>query len=167
LDAHSAVFALPSPIGQEELVRNFASNVVNVIGTYPNPAVVSPLVQFATDSFAPILTVGRGMSYSQNFYVLGNLYQAAFIRTHDVRYLDGAESFYRKGAEGAPRRPQFLYGLLDVYRLKGNVAGVMEMQDTILKLWDDKRVISAVQDYLRLVEEQKKASSTKGAAAGK
>jgi 23S rRNA A2030 N6-methylase RlmJ len=60
-----------------------------------------------------------------------------------------------------------LYGLLDVYRLKGNVAGVMEMQDTILKLWDDKRVISAVQDYLRLVEEQKKASSTKGAAAGK
>jgi len=54
-----------------------------------------------------------------------------------------------QGISRAPHRPQFLYGLLDVYRLQGNTAGVIDTRDKILALWpDDQRVKDAAQKFL-------------------
>jgi len=150
-NAYQSVFSMPSPIGEEELVRNLASTAVNVVSKAPNPSVVSFLVKFVDDAYQPILDRGRGMSFTQNIYVLGNLHQAAFVKTHDPQYLAAAKDFYLQGLELAPQRPQFLYGLLDAYRLQGDTAHVLEIRDKILALWPgDDRVQAAVQAYLDL-----------------
>jgi len=147
---YAQVFSIPSPIGREELVRNLASNVVGIIGSGANPAVVPQLIALIQAYYLPIIQGGSGMSFSQDFYVLGNLYQLAFIKTNDAKFLDGAKSYYQMGLERAPKRPQFLYGLLDVYRLQGDVEGVNDVSTRILALWPtDDRVREAVKVFMK------------------
>lgn len=161
-NAFQAVFDIQSPIGQEELVRNMASTVVSIISNpQVNPAIVEPLVQFAEDSFRPIITSDRGMSFSQNLYVLANIHQAAFIRTQDVRHLAAARIYYEWGEKRGPERPQFLYGLLDVYRMQGDAEAVKRVSDKILSLWPtDDGVRKAVAQFNVEYAAHQKASST-------
>lgn len=161
--AFQAVFDIRSPIGQEELVRNMASTVVSIISNpQVNPAIVEPLVQFTEDSFRPIIASDRGMSFSQNLYVLANIHQAAFLRTNDARHLAAARIYYEWGEKRGPERPQFLYGLLDIYRMQGDADSVKRVSDKILSLWpDDDSVREAVAQFsIEYAARQKAASNT-------
>jgi hypothetical protein len=161
------VFDMPSPIGQEELVRNFAGTAVGIVNGNLPPQAIQTIIQFVEDSFAPIMTQGRGMSYTQNLYTLGNLHQAAFIKTHDPQYLARARIYYEEGLKLAPRRPQFLYGLLDVYRLQGDPEGVRNISKTILSLWDDPRVKKSVDDFFVAYAAAQRSSTAPTAAPKK
>ena len=118
------------------------------------------IVQFVEDSYAPIMTRGRGMSYTQNLYTLGNMYQVAFLKTHNPQYLARARASYEQGLTLAPRRPQFLYGLLDVYRLQGDADGVRSISQSILALWDDPRVKKSVDDFFAAYAAAQHSSTT-------
>ena len=162
-NAFQAVFDIQSPIGQEELVRNMANTIVSIINNQQvNPSIIEPLVQFAEDSFRPIITSDRGMSFSQNLYVMANIHQAAFLRTNDTRHLAAARIYYEWGEKRGPERPQFLYGLFDIYRMQGDVAGVHRISEKILSLWPtDDGVRKAVEQFdTEYAAHQKAASST-------
>src|SRR4051812_37056161 len=53
----------PSPIGQEELVRNTANSVLNFVQQSPNTSSTVELVNFLMSYYGPILDRGRGMSF--------------------------------------------------------------------------------------------------------
>jgi len=148
------ILAIPSPIGQEELVRHLTSSVAPFLGNEKNTAVVPTIVQFIEDQYRSIMGRGTGMSFTQNIFVLATMYQTAFVRTSDVRYLEAAQQNYLRGLELAPRRPQFLYGVFDVYRMAGDVQGVLDTKAKIMELWpDDERIGPAVDEFMRRVEE--------------
>ncbi len=151
------VFARTSPIGDEELVRNFIGIAGTLISNSNDPAIVARTVQFVDKHYQPVLKAGKGMSFTQNLYALGRFYQIAFLRTQDAHYLQLAIQNYREGERLSPARPQFLYGLFDMYRLAGDVTGVDEVSKKILALWpDDTRIPQALDEFAKRVEAYQK-----------
>jgi hypothetical protein len=148
--AFSVPLDIPSPIGQEELVRNTNNIVLNLLQRGGgNPELVISLVDFIERYYKPILERGRGMSFEQNLYVLGAINELAFFQTKQTKYLLAAENHYSQGLELGPRRPQFLYGMFDIYRIEGNVPQAKAIADRILKQWpNDTRTRDALADFL-------------------
>jgi len=153
-------FSIASPIGQEEAVRHFSSVILSTIQRFgPEQASTSmQLANYVTESFQPIMQRERGMSFNQNLYVLGSLNEVIFIQSKDPKYLLEAKAYYLKGHELSPNRPQFLYGLFDIYRIEKNIPKVIEVSDQILALWpNDEKTKTLTEAFLA----QNKATSTK------
>lgn len=138
----------PSPIGHEELVRNLGSTGINIINqNRGNPQLVAAMVDYVESYYIPLIESGRGMSFTQNLYLLGNMNQFAFLHTRNPAYIAKAESYFKKGLEYGPRRPQFLYGLFDVYRMQGKIPEALGIGERILDLWPkDTRLTGAMEE---------------------
>lgn len=133
-----------SPIGQEELVRNTANVAVNVVSGSTDASITKEVVRYITSYFQPILDYGKGMSFDQNLYILGALNEVAFQKTGDASYLQAAQGYFERGEQMSPNRPQFLYGLFDVYRFENNTAATKATGGKILSLWPDDQNVKAV-----------------------
>jgi len=145
---------MPSPIGQEELVRNVAGVFLNILQGTNDPGTISQIIDFMSRYYQPVVDRGRGMSFGQNLYMLGAMNEVAFIKTKQVRYLEDAKRYYSQGLELGPKRPQPLYGLFDIYRLEGNVEKAKEIHDRILSQWpDDERTQAGLAEFLEKVTE--------------
>lgn len=140
----------PSPIGQEEVVRNTGNIVMNTIqGGAPSAETLRELVDFIERYYRPIIDRGRGMSFGQNVYLLGLINQIAYIQTQQVPYLQAAKEYYEMGYELGPKRPEILYGLFDVYRIIGDREKVSAITEQILKQWpNDERIKAFYRDFV-------------------
>lgn len=148
---------IPSPIGKEELVRNTASIVMNLIQQNDKPEVIAEVIKFLDHYYDPIIARGVGMSFEQNLYVLGTINQLAFVRTNDTSYFLKAKKYYEQGLALGPKRPQFLYGVFDIYRTEGNVQKAIEVHDRIIAQWpDDQRIKDGLAKFLEFVATQQK-----------
>ncbi len=143
---------IPSPIGKEELVRNMASIVMNLVQQSADPKVVAEVIRFLDHYYDPIIARGTGMSFEQNLYILATINQLVFVRTHDVSYFLKAKKYYEEGLALGPKRPQFLYGMFDMYRTEGNVEKSKAIADQILTQWpDDTRIRDGLAKFLEYV----------------
>ena len=131
----------PAPIGQEELVRNMANNILNFVQHSTDASTTAQLIGFMHGYYDPIIAEGKGMSFSQDLYLLGAIHETAFVQTHDPKYLAAAQQYFEQGVAVGPDRPQSLYGLFDVYRFEGNVASATAVGAKILTLWPDDQAI--------------------------
>lgn len=132
----------PSPIGQEEFVRSIANTVVGNLNYIADPRGVDELVRYIEGYFGPIVSRNKGMSFGQDLYMLGALNELAFVKTRRPSYLSAAEQYFKEAVALGPKRPQGLYGLFDVYRLKGDVAGSQAVGEQILQQWpDDEKIL--------------------------
>lgn len=151
-DAFSEPFNVPSPIGQEELVRNSGNVILGLVQQTDKPEIISDLMNFMESSYRPIIERGRGMSFEQNFYIMGALNELAFVKTKQTNYFNAAKSYYSEGLRLGPKRPQFLYGMFDIYRMEGNIDGTKQIANQILTQWpDDDRTKAALDDFLSKV----------------
>jgi tetratricopeptide (TPR) repeat protein len=142
----------PSPIGQEELVRNTANIFMGFAQQSDNNASIDDFMGFIGKYYKPIIDRGRGMSFEQNLYILGAMNEFAFVKTKQMKYLEAASEYYSKGLEFGPKRPQFLYGVFDIYRIEGNVDGAKKIAEQILSQWpDDDKTREALGDFLTKV----------------
>ena len=81
------------------------------------------------------------MSFEQDLFIVGTMNEIAYLKTQDQKYLEGAQRYFEEGHELGPERPQFLYSLLDVYRLKKDIPRAIEVAQKILTLWpNDERL---------------------------
>ncbi len=152
----------PSPVGQEELVRNTANNILGFLSQSADPTSTAVLVAFIDGYYAPIIARGRGMSFGQDLYLMGAINETAYAHIGNPAYLMNAQKYYEEGAKLGPNRPQPLYGLFDVYRAEGNVASATAIGEKILSNWPtDTGIAASLQALL------KTASSTPKAATGK
>lgn len=144
----SAVLDIPAPIGHEELVRNTAGLVLQFVHTNltATPEIIKAMVDYIERYFAPIVERGRGMSFSQDLYLLGNINETAYVKTRVPSYLEKAHRYYYTGLQMSGKRPQFLYGLFDVFRLAGDAAQARLVGDQILAQWPaDERTRQALE----------------------
>ena len=140
----------PSPFGQRELVQATAGLVITLIRKPDTPPeVTAALVNFVNGRFLPILQQGRGIGFVPSLYTVGTSNVDAYLQTQNRIFLTAAENLFSRGLEASPNRPEFLYGLLDVYRLAENTEKVQAVADTILRLWpDDQGTRAALAGYL-------------------
>ncbi len=149
---------IPSPIGQEELVRNMTSEIASFIGRgASNTGVEEELAAFAENYFTPIIARGKGMSFEQDLYIIGSLKKILYERTQKSEYLDAAEKYFLEGRQLGPKRPQFLYSLLDVYLLKKDIARVKILADQIHAQWPAD---SRITNLLGAIKETTTTAST-------
>jgi hypothetical protein len=152
----------PSPIGQGETMRDVAGVVLTILNMphepERNPAVVSAVVafvEFVTDRFAPILTRGKGVAFHQTLYTMGAINAVAYLDTGEPAYLDEAEKLFTTGLGASPNRPEYLHGLLDVYRMRGDARSTRTLARRILELWpEDRFARSALAELPEDVKEQ-------------
>lgn len=150
----------PSPIGQEELVRNMANSVLAFVQQGPDPTSTANLIGFMNSYYDPILNSGKGMSFGQDLYLEGAINEVAFAETGNQTYLQAAEKWYGEAVADGPNRPQALYGLFDVYRASGNTSGTIAIGERILQNWpSDIQIQQALMQYLQF--QSSTATSTK------
>ena len=151
----------PSPIGQEELVRNLANSVLSFVQRGGDATSTAELIGFLNSYYNPILDRGRGMSFGQDLYLEGAVNEIAFVQTGNPSYLGAAQKWYSEGEALGPNRPQPLYGLFDVYRAAGDVSDTLTIANKILTNWpSDTRIQQSLMQFMT-------ATSTKPAAKNK
>ncbi|MEK7212335.1 MAG: hypothetical protein AAB686_01510 [Patescibacteria group bacterium] len=133
---------IPSPIGQDELVRNVVGD--HFLGFISAGLPPEPLIKFTERFYTPIIERGRSLNFSQDLYVLGLLMETVFVKTGNPEYLEAAEAYFEKGHEVGPRRPQFLYRLFEVNVNQRDYAQAKKFGEEILSYWPDKSVESAL-----------------------
>ena len=152
----------PSPIGQEELVRNMSNNILGFISQGADPTSTAVLMSFLDSYYEPILARGKGMSFGQDLYLMGALNEMAYVHSGNPAYIADSQKYYEEGEAFGPNRPQPLYGLFDVYRAEGNVASTTAVADKIMSNWPgDTSIGQSLQAFLE------KASSVPAVAPGK
>ncbi|MBI2623025.1 MAG: hypothetical protein HYW65_00405 [Candidatus Liptonbacteria bacterium] len=153
-----APLRIPSPIGQEELVRNMASEIVGLVGKgSTNPEIEEELLKFVAQHFEPFVASGKGMSFGQDLYILGTLHRIVYQHTKKAEYLDAAEGYFLRALELGPKRPQSLYTLLDIYLAKQDVARVKQIAGQINRQWPTDARVSEI---LKVVQQAEAASSS-------
>ena len=141
-----------SPIGQEELVRNSANIVLGLVQQNSDPKLIADTLDYIESYYMPLINRGRGMSFEQNLYILGAINELAFTKTNQTNYLADAQKYYTEGLSLGPKRPQFLYGMFDVYRIEGNVTGAVSIAQQIMNQWPaDTRTSQALDQFLAQV----------------
>jgi len=152
----------PSPIGQEELVRNTANNILGFVSQGADATSTAILISFLESYYAPIIAREKGMSFGQDLYLLGAINEMAYVHTGNPTYLVDSQKYYEQGVALGPNRPQSLYGLFDVYRAEGYIASTTAIGEKILSNWPtDTSIASSLQNFL------KTASSAPAVAPGK
>ncbi|MBI4085276.1 MAG: tetratricopeptide repeat protein [Candidatus Liptonbacteria bacterium] len=137
----------PSPVGQEELVRSVANTVANNVKNISDPRGVEELIGFIEKYYNPIIERGRGMSFGQDVYIMGMMNEFAYLQTREPKYLQNAERYFKQEQALGPKRPQSLYGLMDVYRLEGNVDEFKKIAEQVLRQWpNDARTKTFIEE---------------------
>ena len=144
-----------SPIGQSELVRNVATTVMGVIAnSSDNTPLVDASLKYILAYYDPLIARGTGLGFEQDLYILGLIYQRAYLKTQNPKYLESSLFYYKEGYARGPERPQFLYGLFDAYRLAGDAGNVDMIMGQILKEWPgDDAAKNAYTQFKNKVQE--------------
>jgi hypothetical protein len=159
----SAPLNYPSPIGQEELVRNMANSILSFVQQSTDASSTGALIGYLNSYYDPILNQGKGMSFGQDLYLEGAINEIAFANTGNPTYLAAAQKWYSEGVALGPNRPQALYGLFDVYRAESNASGTIAIGDTILHNWPtDTNIQQAMVLYKTMASSTVKVATTTG-----
>jgi hypothetical protein len=149
----------PSPIGQEELVRNMANSILSFVQQSTDASSTSALIGYLNSYYDPILNAGKGMSFGQDLYLEGAINEIAFANTGSPTYLAAAQKWYSEGVALGPNRPQSLYGLFDVYRAESDATDTIAIGNTILRNWPTD---TNIQKAMAMFEQVTSTATTTG-----
>lgn len=141
LTPYMAALEAPSPIGQQELVRNFASTVSSVANNLRQsqqnlrPELVRALGATLDRYALPVISVRSGASQAQTFYALASAYDALDAIDESKEFRGRTDQLLHRGIELSPDRPQFLYMLVDFAQQHGSEAEQLGYLEHILRLW--------------------------------
>ncbi|MEK7574295.1 MAG: hypothetical protein AAB514_02055 [Patescibacteria group bacterium] len=139
--AFGAALNFYSPVGQDELVSYYFGNLANVVNQQNNEEIIKALAEQAENLMKPIIKAGKGFGYSQNLYNFAVFYKIVALKLNSDVYLQKSIDLFKEGLKNSPNRYIFLEGLFDVYRIKGDKAGMKEIGEIILKYWPEKEAI--------------------------
>ncbi len=132
---------MPSPYGREELVRNVGGILLNTMRTSDDPLVIEGLTRYLEELYRSIVEGGKTPSYVQYIFGLGQMNEIAFLKTGEAKYFEVAKRYYEWGLTLSPKRPQFLYGLFEIYRGKKDERGMRAVGEEILSYWPDDEAV--------------------------
>jgi tetratricopeptide (TPR) repeat protein len=155
-DAFNSALNFYSPVGQQETERYVGDQIVNILG---QKGITPQISQALTDYLDKIIHIdyptARGLDFTQEYLALANVHQINWINTKNPNDLALAEKYYQEGLQLSPVRPQFLYGLLQLYLNNGDAAQALPIAEKIHTLWPTDSQVTAM-----LPEIEKAVSST-------
>jgi len=139
-----------APTGGDELRVQYLMYLQSVISQTSDEAVINAMVQEADRVAQPLLERGKGFDFGTFLNVYGSFYVVAGNALHNMDYIDHAQQIFEEGLLRSPGRLQFLYGLLDIARIKGDDAVVKKIADSIFALYPNDSITRQVLDELGL-----------------
>ncbi|MDI6820682.1 MAG: hypothetical protein QMD65_00690 [Patescibacteria group bacterium] len=124
-----------SPVGQEEEVRFLGNQILDLVQRKPPEEILKKLQIYAEETIGISIRDSRGLNYTQNFLILGGIYQMSWSFYKNPADLEKAISYYESGLKLSPDRPQFLFALFDLYRASGRNEDVKPVGEKIMKFW--------------------------------
>lgn len=121
-------FSFYSPVGSEELAK-FTSN--SLYGVVTNPDQNEQVALAVLGYIEPKMHQDN----VRHILLLGRMYYTMWQIHRKPEYLKKAEEYFLAMYEIAPRLPQPIYGLFEVYRDMGDVTRMSQMGEKILELW--------------------------------
>lgn len=136
---YDTVFDFYSPVGQEEVAKFFGTDMIGFVRQNSSEAVARELAEYADARMAK--------GDVRHLLILGQIYFALWDQYHNRGDYERALGYYRDALLIGPNLPPVLYGLMDIYRIGGDVDGVMEMASRILAIWpSDVNVANLLRD---------------------
>ena len=145
LKPYDTAFNFWSPVGQPEMIRFFANNVLSFLTdqkqSLPEP-IATALVNYTVDRIDADTLGNKGLNYTQLV-----LLEASILSSYGEKYnkpdaLQKAEDLYKEGENLSPRRPQFLYGLFSLYAYENKPNEARPIGEEILKYWPQDTTVS-------------------------
>jgi len=127
-----------SPVGQEEERRYLGSRLLSLFTKQIPEPVAGELVRYYESKFDFENEKNGGLNWTQNILILGNLRQAVWEIFKSDKDYQKAEEYYLKGLKLSPTRPQFLYGLQQLYKSKSETEKERQTTEKINALWPNK-----------------------------
>ncbi len=134
-DSFTKALSFYSPIGQEEERRYLGGRLLSLFVKEMPKQVGEELIRYYESWFDFEREKGNGLNWTQNLLILGNLRQRAWELFKDEKDYAAAERFYVEGLKLSPTRPQFLYGLRELYKSKGEGEKEQMINNTIDSYW--------------------------------
>lgn len=131
-----------SPVGQNETVRFFGNRVTEILRQKPPEEVARVLVDYETKQMNSI-SESRGLNYVQSVLILGDMSKIMWLNYKKPADFEKAVSYYEGGLKLSPNRPQYLYGLLELYKSNNQSEKVKEISDQIFTNWPDAGKLKA------------------------
>ncbi|KKQ23109.1 hypothetical protein A2999_01250 [Candidatus Wolfebacteria bacterium RIFCSPLOWO2_01_FULL_38_11] len=123
-----------SPIGDEEIAKFLSGNILSGIYQKEQPeAVARELVLY----IEPYMFKNN----VRHLLALGQMYSVLWQKSGREDDFIKAENYYQKALSIGPKLPPLLYGMFDLYQLKGDKEKLRETAGQILKYWpEDKKI---------------------------
>jgi tetratricopeptide (TPR) repeat protein len=135
--ALESVLTFTSPVGQEEVVKFSAGNILDILSQKGQP-------EEASRKIAEYIEPYLFKDDVRHLLTLAQIYAALWRNYGREEYFQKAESYYRQGLSISPKMPPLLYGLFGLYGAKGDAQKISEIGTKILTYWPNDASISRV-----------------------
>lgn len=132
-----------SPVGNEEIVSFFADQMVNVLSTKPVEEIGVRLIAYTEEKAKPVLEDSRNPELTKVLLKMASLNEIGWIVYQKPDYFRKAEDYLLQGLEVSPDRPQFLYGLFNLYASVGDNERARTIGEKILSFWPSDEIMRA------------------------
>ncbi len=141
VDTFNQALDFYSPVGQAEDIRFLENQIGSIIAQKPPQQVADALIAYA-DSVSRVIKSGNHSSnYVQEIAILGSIHATNFRNYKEKKDYDVALALFQKGLTLSPNRPQFLYGLFQLYTSAEEVDNARAIGQEILSIWpNDQRI---------------------------
>jgi len=133
-----------SPVGQEESIKVLGERISPLIQNKPPPEIARALLDYLDQEFNR-LPENNSLGYHQDLSVLASAHEINWFSYKEKKDFELAQKYFLKGLEKSPKRPQYLYGLFEFYRLSNLNAQSRLIGEKILDYWpQDQRIVEAL-----------------------
>ncbi len=121
------VFEFYSPVGHEEIAKFFGTDMIGFVRQNSSEAVAHELADYADTRMVK--------TNVRHLIILGQIYFGIWDQYHRQADYERARDYYIEALKMGPILPPVLYGLLDIYRIGGEIDGAKETARKILAVW--------------------------------
>ncbi len=136
-------FKFYSPIGDEEIAKFLASNILQIISQPDQPENVSRLLISYIEPYMFKNDV-------RHLLAIGQMYQVLWMKYgQQEKDFQKAEGYFMKAYQIGPNLPPILYGLFDLYRMKKDDQKIKELGEIIIKNWPDDNQVKSIIEQIK------------------
>ncbi len=145
MDIFNRALDFASPVGQAEDIRFLENQIGGIVAQKPPQQVADALVAYADSISRVAKSENESSNFVQEIVILGSIHATNFANYKEKRDYDMALALFQKGLVLSPNRPQFLYGLFQLYVNAGEKDNARATAEKILSIWPgDKKMQEAM-----------------------
>lgn len=148
-DTFKPAMEFPSPVGQDEVVSSYTGVLYSIVSHQTQEAVIRAIISEAEKWAIPFLDKGKGFNYNQTLFNIGSIYEYGAIKLKDQGYFMKSLEYFKLGSMLSPGRQAFVYGLINLYQIEGDVTNLKKEVDYALTLWPSDQNLQTIANGIK------------------